>query len=257
MSYIKLNEMAFICVIFQMAFICAVFCPIQADAESCDWTGVWQTNFGSIELQQRGYFVTGNFSSDGGSIRGSVSDNQLIGTWSTPPTNAPPCDAGDLMLNISDDCRTFRGGFWYGYTSDGSLESMNDWTGSRVQSIEELKLTGSLEVDETGEADLDGYESGIYEGEELLGIVEDGELRLLLPYDPLGAGARLTTIAMIEAVSPESGEINLSDYEGRAVLVSGYNGGGWIYSARIIEVAGPILSAVVLEVFGEREDGLE
>jgi hypothetical protein len=62
---------------------------------------------------------------------------------------------------------------------------------------------------------------------------------------------------MQEAMPPEARELNLAEYEGQAIMVCGHDGGGWIYSAEIIDVAGPILTAVVQQVFGETAKILE
>ena len=86
-------------------------------------------------------------------------------------------------------------------------------------------------------------------GDTLLGIVEDRAFQRLSP----GEGtARLTRMGMQEAMPPETEEILLDDYEGRALLVGGHDGGDWIYQAEIVEAAGPILTMVVTQVFGER-----
>jgi hypothetical protein len=45
--------------------------------------------------------------------------------------------------------------------------------------------------------------------------------------------------------------LDISPYEGNAIVVRGYDSGGWIYSAEVIDEAGPILTAVVLRVFGQ------
>jgi hypothetical protein len=76
-----------------------------------------------------------------------------------------------------------------------------------------------------------------------LGIVEGGQFR---PLSPATAGPiRLTGIAMQEARSPESGELALAEHEGRVITVRGRDGGGWIYSARVVYRAGPFLTAVL------------
>jgi hypothetical protein len=64
----------------------------------------------------------------------------------------------------------------------------------------------------------------------------------------------LTRIQMQEARPPETEELNLTEYEGQAILVRGHDGGGWIYSAEVIDQAGPILTAVVQHVFGSASD---
>ena len=79
-----------------------------------------------------------------------------------------------------------------------------------------------------------------------LGIVQDGKFHSL---SPKTASVRLTGISMQAAVAPESQELHLTEYEGSAVMVRGHDGGGWIYSAEIVDKAGPILTAVVREVF--------
>jgi hypothetical protein len=50
---------------------------------------------------------------------------------------------------------------------------------------------------------------------------------------------------------PEAQEIDLKKHEGKAIMVRGRYGGGWIYSAEIIDLAGPILSALVQKVFSK------
>ena len=87
--------------------------------------------------------------------------------------------------------------------------------------------------------------------EQFLGMVQNGRFQAL---ERKGIPSRLTTIQMQEAVPPESGELNLHKYEGRAIMVQGHGGGGWIYSARIADEAGPILTAVVQQVFGQSSE---
>ena len=91
---------------------------------------------------------------------------------------------------------------------------------------------------------------------EFIGVVRNGRFMLLAPRPALGGWVRLTSIPMQAAQPPDSAELDLSDYEGRAIMVSGHDAGGWIYSATVISMAGPILTAVVQEVFGQ-ERGLE
>lgn len=96
---------------------------------------------------------------------------------------------------------------------------------------------------------LSALPANAMEYESLLGIVKGGEFYTLSPESEFTIPARLTTIIMYEAQAPENQEFDLSIYEGQVIMVNGYNGGGWIYSAEIIDQAGPILTAVVLEVY--------
>jgi hypothetical protein len=78
-----------------------------------------------------------------------------------------------------------------------------------------------------------------------IGVVEDGKLRVLLPKS---VGTRFTTIGMQMAVSPETGELDLTEYEGSAIAIQGHDGGSWVYSARVIDTGGPIVTALVRQV---------
>ena len=86
--------------------------------------------------------------------------------------------------------------------------------------------------------------------QQFLGIVQLGQFEILSPDHAVGGSVRLTTIQMQEPVPPETQEIDLAQHEGRALMVSGHFGGGWIYAAAIVEAAGPILTAIVKQVFG-------
>jgi len=99
---------------------------------TCDWTGTWETDWGRMELQQKGNKVNGTYPYDQGRIQGTVSGRNLTGTWSEYPSYSPPGDAGDIVFIISEDCSSFDGTWRYG-TSGGWSGS---WTGAR-------KSTGS------------------------------------------------------------------------------------------------------------------
>jgi hypothetical protein len=84
--------------------------------------------------------------------------------------------------------------------------------------------------------------------QQFLGIVEDGRFQLLDPPESHDL-FRFTSIAMREARSPESGELDLSGYEDKAIIIEGNDGGGWVYEAAVIDQAGPILTRVIRKVF--------
>ncbi len=83
-----------------------------------------------------------------------------------------------------------------------------------------------------------------------LGTVHDGKLQVLLPEDSRGIEVRLTRIAVMEVIPPEAREVNLTEYENTAIMVHGLLMGEWICRAEVIDAAGPILTAVVQQVFG-------
>ena len=56
---------------------------------------------------------------------------------------------------------------------------------------------------------------------------------------------------MQASIPPEVQEISIKKHEGKAIMVKGRYSGGWIYSTEMIDLAGPILSALVRKVFGK------
>lgn len=46
----------------------------------------------------------------------------------------------------------------------------------------------------------------------------------------------------------------MTKYEGQAIMVRGHDGGNWLYSAEVIDQAGPILTAVVQQVFSQSSE---
>jgi hypothetical protein len=86
--------------------------------------------------------------------------------------------------------------------------------------------------------------------DQVLGIVENGRFARLQADGPLGNFLGLTSIRRQEARPPESDELNLTEYEGKAIMVTGYVDSSWVYEASVEDVAGLILTAVVRKVFG-------
>lgn len=87
---------------------------------------------------------------------------------------------------------------------------------------------------------------------QFLGIVENKKFKLVFPKSGPDIYVRLTSIPMQAAQSPESAELDLSTYQGKAIMVRGHDGGGWIYSAEVIDEAGPILTVVVQQLFKQQ-----
>ena len=87
----------------------------------------------------------------------------------------------------------------------------------------------------------------------ILGLVKAGKFLPIWPEKSVLDSIRLTEIQMQEARSPESGELNLLKYEGQAIMVYGNGGGGgWVYEARVVDAAGPILTVLVLEEYSKQ-----
>jgi len=89
---------------------------------------------------------------------------------------------------------------------------------------------------------------------EFLGLVESGQFRILEPVEHCCA-VRLTRLIkpkLLDETAVEKHQIDLSDDEGRAIMVGGSLDKEelWIYEAKVVDRAGPILSAVVRKMFG-------
>jgi hypothetical protein len=231
---------------FGIGLILVLLCAPAISAQSCDWTGVWNTTYGRLELRQAGQDVIGSYDFDEGRFIGTITEAGLVGTWSEAPTYLPPDDAGDAVLNFTDDCNGFEGRWRYG--SSGPWWS--DWNGSRgsapIASVPVAGGSGTAGSEPAGtEAVADVCDLGRF-----IGVVETGEFLIFDPPNVAGKTARLTRIPIQASWPPESDEIDLAGYEGRAIMVCGREDSGWIYSAKIVDQAGPIITAIVRKVFG-------
>ncbi len=89
------------------------------------------------------------------------------------------------------------------------------------------------------------------EEEQVLGIVKNGSFISGVSKSPL----LLTTVSMQEARTPESGKIDLKQYENKAIMVSAQSIDNKIaYGASILESAGLILTSIVMKVFNIQDN---
>ena len=96
-----------------------------------------------------------------------------------------------------------------------------------------------------------GAGGGYTENPTFIGMVENGTFKILLPKNISSDSLKLTSIGMQMAVPPETGEIKLTKHEGTAIAVQGHYGGGWIYSAKVVDTGSPIVTALALQVFDQ------
>lgn len=93
---------------------------------------------------------------------------------------------------------------------------------------------------------LEPYAEGFF------GVVKNGKFHSFSPIGVFDDSLTLTNVGMVEARPPEAGILSLSRYEGCAIMVQGRGGDKWIYSARIVDNAGPILTAIVQYIFNKK-----
>jgi hypothetical protein len=84
-----------------------------------------------------------------------------------------------------------------------------------------------------------------------IGIVQNSLFQPLHPDPGAVRMLRLTATQIMESRPPESQEIDLRQYEGKAIMVLGHEDGEWIFGADVVGEACLILTAVVQRVFGQ------
>jgi len=82
-----------------------------------------------------------------------------------------------------------------------------------------------------------------------VGFVQHGRFLKLTPCEPVWQEVRLTSISMEMAVLPETKELDLTEHQGKVIVVCGHDGGGWIYSATVAETASPLLANFILRCY--------
>ena len=78
-----------------------------------------------------------------------------------------------------------------------------------------------------------------------LGIVLGRALHPLEPLEAIDSLTRFTRLDMQMAMPPESAELDLRQYDGRAIVVQGREAGGWVYAAQVVAVASPWQTALI------------
>ncbi|MBK7185518.1 MAG: VCBS repeat-containing protein [Ignavibacteria bacterium] len=98
-------------------------------SSACTWAGTWNTNWGTMVLQQVADSVWGTYTHDAGRINGKVVGTKLTGLWSEYPSYAPSHDAGDIEFTMSGNCTSFTGSWRYGV---GGTAWSGGWQGERA-----------------------------------------------------------------------------------------------------------------------------
>jgi hypothetical protein len=101
-----------------------ILTAVAGSTSPVSFTGTWKTNWGPMEITQKGSQVMGHYTGQyKGIIEGTVAGNRLDFTWSQPNG-----EFGKGYFIISDDGSSIRGSW-------GIKDSNSDggpWTGTRV-----------------------------------------------------------------------------------------------------------------------------
>jgi hypothetical protein len=90
--------------------------------------------------------------------------------------------------------------------------------------------------------------------EQFLGLVKNNKLSTALPESEAVKPVRLTEMPIQTLIPAEAQEISLKKHEGKAIMVVGRCSSDWIYSAEIIDLASPIVTALLKRYFASREN---
>jgi hypothetical protein len=90
-----------------------------------DWSGTWQTDFGTMTLTQVGAKITGKYDHQDGIVSGTASGNVFSGIWKESD------DEGTMTFTLAPDEQSFTG-TWV--ETKPSPSQPSNWNGSRTQS---------------------------------------------------------------------------------------------------------------------------
>jgi len=101
--------------------------PVGAAPEGRSVTGIYQTNYGLMRLEQSGTRVEGCYDFDGGTLRGSTDGRVVDFEWREDEGT----QVGTAILVLTQDAQTLNG-LWY---EEGKLRG--DWQGPRAEKGQE------------------------------------------------------------------------------------------------------------------------
>ncbi len=94
--------------------------PAGASAVSFTWNGTWETGirvWGTMTLTGDVNGMEGTYTWDEGHMRGSLTDpatRTYTGWWDEVPSRTAPADAGEVILTVNADGKSFGGQWRYG-----------------------------------------------------------------------------------------------------------------------------------------------
>lgn len=90
-----------------------------------NWSGTWETDYGTMVLTQNGTSVTGKYGDDGAyTITGTVSNNRLAGTYSEDGS------VGYIEFYMMEDNQSFKG--WFG-DDQAPKQDWSTWDGQKAE----------------------------------------------------------------------------------------------------------------------------
>ena len=101
-------------------------------AMSDDFSGTWNTDWGTVELIQTGANASGTYNYQGGKLFGTVAGKVFTGVWREEPYRDERIDAGEVIFVLSDNGTVLSGVWRYGYHGPSCQEWDGVWSGRRA-----------------------------------------------------------------------------------------------------------------------------
>jgi len=79
----------------------------------------------------------------------------------------------------------------------------------------------------------------------IIGLVRDSK------FFPMDKKESVNVTEMSMATASDITPMNLAEYEEKVIMINGHDAGDWIFSAKVEDIANPILSAVTMKIFGK------
>lgn len=92
-------------------------------------SGIWNTNVGKMEFDQKEGMVIGSYKQGKANIEGRVIGNVFKGTWYEASSYSCPYDSGDIQLIFTSNANIFEG-YWAYCNENFSIDKK--WEGVRV-----------------------------------------------------------------------------------------------------------------------------
>jgi hypothetical protein len=150
-------------------FILLVYLLIGLVGTSQNVSGVYNTDYRQMTLNQIGNKVTGTYEGSNGKIQAILNGNRLVGTWSNSSSNK----TGNFEFIFNSNYSSFTGK--YGYNSDTPTKK---WNGTKVESTTSSTNVQTPQITVTNIAGIYNTDFGkmtlIQTGDKLTGNYEGG-----------------------------------------------------------------------------------
>lgn len=80
---------------------------------NCSFSGIWDSDWGMMELNQTNGYLEGKYAFGAGNIAGEIRNGEFTGAWSEFPSSGQNASGG-ILFYFPQNCDSFRGDWQYG-----------------------------------------------------------------------------------------------------------------------------------------------